>query len=374
MKRLAVMILLAACGSSARSVVDQPTAAPEPPKDAIVKTLENGPVKVIERVWPSKPTLDDPIYVRIEISAPAGVSISAPLESVGDGLGRFEIKDHARASERGPEGGHVETQTYRLAAPSSGKHRLPPLRLEMIDARGTGSANGRPQELLTDEVALDVAPVKAEAVTAELKPAASTLDPDVGGPPWSWILGGVSLAAVLASGTILLVRARRARVRRARQQSAYDDAVARLQALEARGAPSTDDADAWFVELSAIGRTYIERRFEIRAPELTTEEFLQVLAQNPGALGERHRGYLGAFLATCDRVKFAGARPSAEESIRALAETRAFVDDTRVRDEVAPARTSASRAGRAGVRDEVAPARTSASRAGRAGVREEPRP
>ena len=92
-----------------------------------------------------------------------------------------------------------------------------------------------------------------------------------------------------------------------------------------------DDADAWFVELSAIVRTYLEGRYEIRAPELTTEEFLQE-ASRAKELTTEHRAQLSAFLERCDRVKFAGYRPDPAESIATLDAARAFVEDTRLRE------------------------------------------
>jgi hypothetical protein len=135
---------------------------------------------------------------------------------------------------------------------------------------------------------------------------------------------------VIGSGTVLALRAVAARRKVAKQKSAYDDAVAKLRALESRGAPAAEQADAWFVELSAIVRSYLERRYEIRAPELTTEEFLLV-ATRASALTAEHRGMLTSFLERCDRVKFAGYRPDADESIATLAAARGFIEETRLR-------------------------------------------
>jgi hypothetical protein len=139
---------------------------------------------------------------------------------------------------------------------------------------------------------------------------------------------------VLGAGGVLLYRATHARAKVAARRSAYDEAVAKLHALEERGAPETTDTDAWFVELSAIVRSYLERRYEIRAPELTTEEFLQVAARDEGVKTD-HRALLSAFLERCDRVKFAGYRPDSDESLDSLKAARAFVEDTRLREEVA---------------------------------------
>jgi 7,8-dihydropterin-6-yl-methyl-4-(beta-D-ribofuranosyl)aminobenzene 5'-phosphate synthase len=97
----------------------------------ITKTTEVGPLKATIKVWPAKPTLGDAIYARLEIEAPAGVSIDAPFQEAGDQrLGRFRVVGFTtRDTQRKPDGGQLQAQTYTLEAPSSGRQRIPPLRL-----------------------------------------------------------------------------------------------------------------------------------------------------------------------------------------------------------------------------------------------------
>jgi hypothetical protein len=324
-------VALAACGEA--GAPEAPEAAElAPPADAIAKVSELGPVKATVRVWPAKPSLGEPIHVRLEIESPAGVRIDAPFQEAGDQrLGRFRVIAFGRDTEHKPGGGQVQQQTYTLEAYSSGRHRVPPLRLEVIDSRGSAAdPKQRPQELLTEEIPLEIAPVKAEAANADLRPPRGTLDPKVGGVRPLAVLGAASLVLVLGAGGLLLFFTLRTRRRIQQQRSAYDEAVSALRALEDRGAPDAEAADAWFVELSAIVRRYLEQRYQIRAPELTTEEFLLVATVRP-ELYEDHRGFLSSFLERCDRVKFAGHRPDAEKSLATLAEAREFVEDTRLR-------------------------------------------
>lgn len=323
-------LLLVACSSSS-SLDTSTTVDITPAKDAVSKVSENGPVKAEVRVWPAKPNLGEPIYLRLDIDAPAGISVDAPFQEAGDQrLGRFKVVGFVKDTHRKPDGSQHQEQTYTLEAPSSGKHRVPPLRLEMVDSRGDAKVKDT-QEILTEEVPLDVAPVAAGVIGKELRPAAGKLDPDVGGLPWMWIVLGVSVLAVAASGSLLAWRFYGVRRRIQIKKNAYEEAVAKLKTLEARGAPSAEEADAWFVELSAIVRTYVEQRYGLRAPELTSEEFLYI-ATNWPAMATVNRDQLKGFLERCDRVKFAGYRPESQESIDTLAAARAFIEDTRVRE------------------------------------------
>ena len=358
---LAITTFAAAChDDEAADPGAQPV--PQPAKDAITKTTELGPVKATIKVWPAKPTLGDPIYAQLEIDAPAGITIDAPFQEAGDQrLGRFAVVNFTGDTKRKPDGGQVHEQTYTLEAPASGRQRIPPLRFEMTDQRdqrdprdprnappassagsaGSAGSAAAPagklaQEVLTDEVPLEIAPVAVEAATATLKPALGDLDPDVGGIGVLAIVAILAGVAVLGSGSVLAYRTLRARRRIELQRSAYDVAVAQLQSLEDKGPPESEAADAWFVALSAIVRRYLEQRYEIRAPELTTEEFLLVATARP-ELSTEHRALLTSFLERCDRVKFAGYRPDADESLATLKAARGFVEDTRVREPIAVA-------------------------------------
>jgi hypothetical protein len=63
-------------------------------------------------------------------------------------------------------------------------------------------------------------------------------------------------------------------------------------------------------------RIYLEERFDFRAPERTTEEFLHELRDTNLLLADQ-KGSLGEFLKSCDLVKFARYEP-AEPELRDL--------------------------------------------------------
>lgn len=331
MKRILIAALVAlaatACKGGAKPAADRPQP---PPPEAISKTTENGPVKATVKVWPTAPALGDPLHLELTIEAAPGVTVAAPFED--EGLGRFHAIGWTHDTRRRDDGGTIETQRYELEAPGSGKHRIPPFRLLITDARTAGSgAPPAPTELLTDEIPLAVAPVDPARAGEKLAPPRGALPLRIGGwPKWLFAVLAVFVLGFIA-GAIVLVRQLRTRAAVRARITAYELAVSRLAKLEQGGAPDEAGLDGWFVELSSIIRHYLEHRYAVRAPELTTEEFLQVARRAPG-LSAEHRELLTAFLERCDRVKFAGYRPDADESMATLKAARAFVEDTRLRE------------------------------------------
>jgi hypothetical protein len=77
-------------------------------------------------------------------------------------------------------------------------------------------------------------------------------------------------------------------------------------------------------------RWYLEERFDFRAPERTTEEFLHELRAT-NLLTAEQKESLGHFLQSCDLVKFARYEPG-EPELRGLHEAAArLVDETEPR-------------------------------------------
>jgi len=127
--------------------------------------------------------------------------------------------------------------------------------------------------------------------------------------PWFWFWLIVILAAVATALFLWLRRRRKDIVLQApppipphvRARRALEDALVLIS-----------EAKAFSIRVSDILRLYLEERFEFRAPERTTEEFLLDL-QNTNLLTQEQKDSLAAFLNGCDLVKFARYEPTETE-------------------------------------------------------------
>jgi len=84
----------------------------------------------------------------------------------------------------------------------------------------------------------------------------------------------------------------------------------------------------FYIAITNIVRFYIERRFRIRAPEQTTEEFLEAVSKDH-VFDSPTRNTLRQFLSHCDMVKFAKYQPEMNEIQKAFDITRDFIEQTK---------------------------------------------
>jgi hypothetical protein len=112
---------------------------------------------------------------------------------------------------------------------------------------------------------------------------------------------------------------------------------------EARQLMDPEHAREYCFAVSNIIRDYVEERFRVRAPKLTTEEFLRDLVEVKDTMLEPHRTLLGEFLRHCDLAKFAGWRYSMPDLEAMHASGRSFIQQTSVPAEKVTAQTSKPR-------------------------------
>lgn len=107
-----------------------------------------------------------------------------------------------------------------------------------------------------------------------------------------------------------------------------------ILALRKKGLESRGLIKEFYFEISLILRRYLENRFSIRAPEMTTEEFL-ASGETHGVLSGFHRELLQGFLTKCDSVKFAKHTPPSEDNDAIISSALKLIEETK---EVEPPR------------------------------------
>jgi hypothetical protein len=142
---------------------------------------------------------------------------------------------------------------------------------------------------------------------------------------WTWVWAAVIAAIVVALAIFLWKRWRKMREEIPAEPPVPAHLRARRLLEQALGL--LDRPKEFCVLVSDTARFYLEERFDFRAPERTTEEFLHELS-GTDLLTRDQKESLGEFLQQCDLVKFARYEPG-EPELRALhAAAVRLVDET----------------------------------------------
>lgn len=311
-------------GSTAQAQGEDPSTSATPPAAeetvAAKPTTAGVAVSVFAQAEPAQVTIGDRLRYTVEVEAPTGTEVSLPV--LAERIGAFEIVDFGPLPTRTAAEGRVRIgYWYTLTTFDTGRYVLP---APMVRVRVGSETN----EVHGNEVTIEVQSVlpKDEGATdiRDIKPLAR--------PPADWrplYLGAASLAmlVIMALGLwFLFNRPKRPYV--VPPPPPHELALRALDRLWARRDLQEGRWEPYYVELSAIVRRYLEDRFELRAPEMTTEEFLAA-AGTDSRLTAPQRELLAAFLRQADLVKFARAIPSYADAEAAYRSARRFVDETK---------------------------------------------
>ena len=156
---------------------------------------------------------------------------------------------------------------------------------------------------------------------------------------WAWLL----LLLLTAAGAYAYFRWYKRGINPLRPEKkrlpAYDEAMLNLQALKARQLWQNGQEKEYFTGLTDILRVYIDRRFSVNAVEMTSTQIIDTLKRNDETRAVNEQ--LGMILEMADFVKFAQARPLADDNEMAYQRAVNFVEATRPVDEKAAASAEA---------------------------------
>jgi len=293
----------------------------------------DAPVQVYASVEPPEIPFHRTAVYRISVEAPATVEPVFPdLKEKYDGL---EIEPSSITADPLPDGRRRITHAYKLDPIQAKTYLLPPAEVTWADQ----------QKAIVPGLAFEVRELTKEeeelagkfeeiAGPEEVKPAPSKAP---------WIAAALTAAVLGALGMAgyLYWKRRQSEVYVEPPIAPWEVAYRRLRELAQRKLAEAGKYEPYYVDLSAILRYYIEDRFQLRAPEQTTPEFLEVAGKSR-LFSEDQQGQVARFLRHCDRVKFARYEPNQEEMEQHYAVVMQFVRETEIKPMASPGQEVAS--------------------------------
>ncbi len=292
----------------------------------IDNVYERGPLTAHVRVDKSSMTIAQTCLLELQATIKGTYQVQMP--SVNEVLQYFGIVDWRNVGDRLDANDNVvRTYQYRLEPFLSGKYELPSFKFIFNDVNDPNKT----YVLETDPIEIEVSSLLGEdrekLVIADIEDVVEVCSE--ASLPWIWITA--VLVIVVAAGVWFFMRSKRGVSLIRIFKPAHEIAYERLRKLVKRELIKSEQIKEFYEEISNILRHYIEDRFDLRAPERTTEEFLIEL-QSSDALGESDKKDLSEFLIHCDLVKFAKHRPEAEQIQRTFDLVKNFIEKTKSDD------------------------------------------
>ena len=290
----------------------------------IDKVYERGPLTAHVRVSRGKITIAETVLLELEAAVAPGYEVEMP--KVDKALENFGLLDLQNMGDRLDENNNVvSSYRYRLEPFLSGTYPIPAFTFEFYDVN---NPDEKKYHLDTEPIDVEVASLLGEQ-RAELQIADIEDVVEMPKEPSYWWLWTMALAVVIASG-VAWFSLRRKRIQQLVRifRPAHEIAYARLRALVGDDLVKAGRIKEFYERISDILRHYIEHRFDLKAPERTTEEFLIEL-QWTDALSDSDKEHLGEFLKQCDLVKFARHTPTSEQIQRTFDLVKDFIEKTK---------------------------------------------
>lgn len=277
------------------------------------------PLEVSASVDKDKATIGDKITYTIAVKAGKGIEIKFP--EFAENLGGFAIKDFGTS-----EKGWFKTKTYRqwyvLDTYVSGKYSIPEA---TIKYRKKGQVEW--QEVSTEKITIEVESIlKSAEAKRDIREIAGPIGFPIQIP---WYVWAVLALIVLGAGiAFFLFKRKKTQSIFVPPRPAHEVAYEALNALKQKEYLRRKEHKLYYIELSDIVRRYLENRFNLRAPEMTTEEFLNSVKDNKALMLE-HKSLLRDFLFACDLVKFAKYEPAEKEADSSFESAKRLIDQTK---------------------------------------------
>ena len=289
----------------------------------IDKVYERGPLTAHVRVDKSSITIAQTCLLELQATIEGNYQVQMP--GVNEVLRHFGIVDWRNIGDRLDANDNVvRTYQYRLEPFLSGKYEMPVFSFVFSDVNDPNKTYVLETEPIEIEVTSLLGEDREGLVIADIEDVVEVRSE--ASLVWIWISAGVGI--VVAAGGWFFLRSKRSVSLIRIFKPAHEIAYERLRKLVERDLIKSEQIKQFYEQISNILRHYIEDRFDLRAPERTTEEFLIEL-QSSDALVESDKKDLVEFLGHCDLVKFARHRPGTEQIQQTFDLVKNFIEKTK---------------------------------------------
>lgn len=262
------------------------------------------------------------VFLTLSLKVPAGVR--AELPDLRERVCGFAVaEDFEEEPVTRADGSVLRRANWRLVPePCAEEYRIAPLLVRASPQLLTRQSDDGSLSFVTEPFYFELPPAR-EMVTGAME-----CDPEKDLPPLSWKLAGqVALSLVALAALVALVwfvvRYVLRRVREHRM-SPIERAWAELGRLLGKGLPGRGRYKDFYVELTMVVRRYVQRKYGIRAPHLTTQEFLAAAVASGRFTASR--ASLAEFLESADMVKFAGVEATPAMADAATDSARSYLE------------------------------------------------
>ena len=319
-------ILLSICLLALSSCSDKQDSAGSAEFE-IDRDFQRGPLGVHLRLSKSSLTIAQTFLLQVEAAIQDGYELTMP--KIDPLLQTFGLLDfHDLGDKLDEQNNLVKTYNYKFEPLVSGNFTIPPLTFKFTETAAADDTEPKLYELETEPIDIEVTSLGgedlAELVIADIAPPVS-MPKDI--PLWPFVIIAI---VIIAAAVIIFIRLKRKTAAAIARlfKPAHEIAYQQLEKLVAAKLIEKGMLREFYQRISDILRHYIEDRFDLMAPERTTEEFLVELSES-NSLPQTDKDSLAEFLTHCDLVKFAKHQPETKQIQRTFDLVKNFIAKTK---------------------------------------------
>ncbi|MBI5124039.1 MAG: hypothetical protein HZA72_01310 [Candidatus Omnitrophica bacterium] len=261
--------------------------------------------------------IGDKIRYKVQISSSADLDLEFP-KFKNDLIGDCSIKDSGKSAARSLFGGRTYINWFDITAYMVGKRTIPSIEIKYKE-KGEGPLAWK--ALKTSEFTIKVESVLPAGKLYDIK--------DIKGPiyPFSFLSLFIAIIATILLLWLFFIFVIKKLMKKPPPKLPYEIALEKLAKAKTR-LSLNDDIKEYYVEISDTVRRYIETVFSLRAPEMTTQEFLASL-DSSRKLSGAYKDLLKNFMEACDFVKFAKNTPKRADIDLVYDTAKKFIEETK---------------------------------------------